>query len=144
MWHSVKPCQVIFKVVLYFGYVLAFWASKNSFFIFFGAQTNLKNIPSSFGGLKRIPNILPPGRDIAIHTGCKETHKMSLAYSSQTISNFIESHYAFPAPNKIHMQQMKRFETKIIQLCKVILLTYLRGGNNNSNNISFICMNIIM
>ena len=27
------------------------------------------------------------------------------------------------------MHQMKRFETKIIQLCKVILLTYLRGGS---------------
>ena len=40
-----------------------------------------------------------------------------------------ESHYAFPAPNKIHMHQRKRFETKIIQLCKVILLTYLRGGS---------------
>ena len=40
-----------------------------------------------------------------------------------------ESHYVFPAPNKIHMHQMKRFETKIMQLCKVILLTYLRGGS---------------
>ena len=89
MWHSVKPCQVIFIVVLYFGYFLAFWASKNSFLNFLELRRIWKIFLPPLGGLKRIPNtILPPGRDIAIHTGCKETHKMSLAYSSQTISNF--------------------------------------------------------
>ena len=116
MWHSVKPCQVIFIVVLYFRYFLAFWASKNSFLNFFGAQTNLKNIPASFGGSEENTQYYSTSREGYSNTYRLQTNTQnepSLLFTNNfKFQDWIRS-FQNPQCLKVIMHflpQMKRFE----------------------------------